>query len=65
MARNSPTRLPLIRQKAGGLQGVFSYAAFAPARNVGVVAAINVFDVNAGLAIAKMANGLIAELAPR
>ena len=40
---------PLILQKAGGLQGVFSYVAFAPSRNIGVVAAINVFDVNAGL----------------
>jgi D-alanyl-D-alanine-carboxypeptidase/D-alanyl-D-alanine-endopeptidase len=56
---------PLILQKAGGLQGVFSYVAFAPTRNVAVVAAINAFDVNAGLAMAKMANDLIAELAPR
>jgi len=56
---------PLILQKAGGLQGIFSYVAFAPARNIGVVAAINAFDVNAGLAMAKAANDLIAELAPR
>ena len=40
---------PLILQKAGGLQGVFSYVAFAPARNIGVFAAINAFDFNAGL----------------
>jgi D-alanyl-D-alanine-carboxypeptidase/D-alanyl-D-alanine-endopeptidase len=56
---------PLILQKAGGLQGIFSYVAFAPARNIGVVAAINAFDVAAGLAMAKTANDLIAELAPR
>ncbi len=56
---------PLILQKAGGLQGIFSYVAFAPMRNIGVMAAINAFDFNAGLAIAKAANDLLAELAPR
>jgi D-alanyl-D-alanine-carboxypeptidase/D-alanyl-D-alanine-endopeptidase len=56
---------PLILQKAGGLQGVFSYVAFAPARGIGVCAAINAFDFAAGLAMAKSANDLIAELAPR
>jgi serine-type D-Ala-D-Ala carboxypeptidase/endopeptidase len=56
---------PLILQKAGGLQGIFSYVAFAPMRDIGVVAAINAFDFNAGLAIARTANDLIAELAPR
>jgi D-alanyl-D-alanine-carboxypeptidase/D-alanyl-D-alanine-endopeptidase len=56
---------PLILQKAGGLQGVFSYVAFAPARGIGVCAAINAFDVGAGLAMAKTANDLIMELAPR
>jgi D-alanyl-D-alanine-carboxypeptidase/D-alanyl-D-alanine-endopeptidase len=56
---------PLILQKAGGLQGVFSYVAFAPARGIGVCAAINAFDVAAGLAMAKTANDLISELAPR
>jgi D-alanyl-D-alanine-carboxypeptidase/D-alanyl-D-alanine-endopeptidase len=56
---------PLILQKAGGLQGVFSYVAFAPARGIGVCTAVNAFDVAAGLAVAKAANGLIAELAPR
>ncbi|HZZ62643.1 MAG TPA: D-alanyl-D-alanine-carboxypeptidase/endopeptidase AmpH [Roseiarcus sp.] len=56
---------PLILQKAGGLQGIFSYVAFAPMRDIGVIAAINAFDVNAGLAMAKAANDLIAELAPR
>jgi len=56
---------PLILQKAGGLQGVFSYVAFAPAHGIGVCAAINAFDVGAGLAMAKTANDLIMELAPR
>src|SRR5271167_2711577 len=56
---------PLILQKAGGLQGVFSYVAFAPARNIGVMVAINAFDFNAGMAMAKTANDLLAELAPR
>jgi hypothetical protein len=56
---------PLILQKVGGLQGVFSYVAFAPARGIGVCAAINAFDVGAGLAMAKTANDLIMELAPR
>src|SRR5208282_4830313 len=55
---------PLILQKAGGLQGIFSYVAFAPARNIGVIVAINAFEINAGLAMAKAANDLIAELAP-
>jgi serine-type D-Ala-D-Ala carboxypeptidase/endopeptidase len=56
---------PLILQKAGGLQGVFSYVAFTPTRGIGVCVAINAFDINAGLAMAKAANDLIAELAPR
>ena len=56
---------PLILQKAGGLQGVFSYVAFAPARGIGVCAAINAFDPAAALAMNKTANDLIAELAPR
>ena len=55
---------PLILQKAGGFQGIFSYVAFAPMRNIGVMAAINAFDFNAALAIAKAANDLLAELAP-
>jgi D-alanyl-D-alanine-carboxypeptidase/D-alanyl-D-alanine-endopeptidase len=56
---------PLILQKAGGLQGVFSYVAFAPARGIGVCVAINAFNIAAGLAMAKAANDLIAQLAPR
>ncbi len=56
---------PLILQKAGGLQGMFSYVAFAPSRNLAVMAAVNAFDLNAGSAMAKTANDLIAEVAPR
>jgi serine-type D-Ala-D-Ala carboxypeptidase/endopeptidase len=56
---------PLILQKAGGLQGVFSYVAFAPARNIGVMVAINAFDFNAGFAVNKAMNDLLAELSPR
>lgn len=38
---------PLILQKAGGLQGMFVYHAFAPTRGVGVFVAINEFDFSA------------------
>jgi D-alanyl-D-alanine-carboxypeptidase/D-alanyl-D-alanine-endopeptidase len=56
---------PLILQKAGGLQGIFSYTAFAPARGIGVFIAINKFDFNAAMVMTETANRLIAELAPR
>ena len=56
---------PLILQKAGGLQGIFSYAAFAPTRGVGVFVAINQFNVGAALGMAAAANDLIGQLAPR
>jgi serine-type D-Ala-D-Ala carboxypeptidase/endopeptidase len=56
---------PLILQKSGGHQGVFSYVAFSPARNIGVCAAVNAFDFAAAFAIGKATNDLIAELAPR
>ena len=56
---------PLILQKAGGLQGVFTYAAFAPARGVGAFIAINQFDFYAAEAMAKAVNDLISALAPR
>jgi serine-type D-Ala-D-Ala carboxypeptidase/endopeptidase len=56
---------PLILQKAGGLQGIFSYTAFAPTRGVGVFIAINKFDFGAALTMAAAVNHLIAELAPR
>jgi serine-type D-Ala-D-Ala carboxypeptidase/endopeptidase len=57
--------LPLILQKAGGLQGVFTYTAFAPTRGVGAFVAINKFDFGAAMAMAGVVNQLIGELAPR
>ena len=56
---------PLILQKTGGLQGIFSYAAFAPARGIGVFAAINQFNPGAFTAMTGIANSLIEQLAPR
>jgi len=56
---------PLILQKAGGLQGVFTYIAFAPTRGVGVFVAINKFDFAAAMGMAEVANELITSLAPR
>src|SRR5262245_33958844 len=56
---------PLILQKAGGLQGAFSYTAFAPTRGVGVFVAINAFNLGAALKMAEVVNELIATLAPR
>jgi D-alanyl-D-alanine-carboxypeptidase/D-alanyl-D-alanine-endopeptidase len=56
---------PLILQKAGGLQGTFSYIAFAPARGIAVFVAINKFDFAAAMAMAQAANELIETLAPR
>ena len=56
---------PFILQKAGGLQGTFSYIAFAPMRGVAVFIAINKFDFAAAAAMANVANDLITTLAPR
>ena len=56
---------PLILQKAGGMQGVFTYIAIAPTRGVGVFVAINKFDVAAAMSMAEATNDLIAALAPR
>jgi D-alanyl-D-alanine-carboxypeptidase/D-alanyl-D-alanine-endopeptidase len=56
---------PLILQKAGGRQGIFTYIAFAPNRGVAVFVAINEFNFGAATAMAKAANELIATLAPR
>jgi D-alanyl-D-alanine-carboxypeptidase/D-alanyl-D-alanine-endopeptidase len=56
---------PLILQKAGGLQGMFTYTAFSPTRGIGVFVAINRFDFSAAMSMAKAANDLIGELAPR
>ncbi len=56
---------PLIIQKAGGADGIFSYLAFAPQRGVGIFIAINQFDFAAAMDMARLANDLIANLAPR
>jgi len=54
---------PTILQKAGGLQGVFAYTAFAPAHGVGAFVAINQFDFSAAMSMAEVVNDLIADLA--
>jgi len=56
---------PLILQKAGGLQGVFTYTAFSPTQGIGVFVAINRFNFPAAMTMAKEVNDLIGELAPR
>ena len=56
---------PLILQKAGDLQGVFSYMAFAPARGVGAFAAMSQFGFGTAAEMAKIVNEMIATLAPR
>jgi D-alanyl-D-alanine-carboxypeptidase/D-alanyl-D-alanine-endopeptidase len=56
---------PLILQKAGGLQGIFCYAAFAPSRGIGAFIAINQFDFGAAMEMASAVNDMIAALAPR
>jgi D-alanyl-D-alanine-carboxypeptidase/D-alanyl-D-alanine-endopeptidase len=56
---------PLILQKAGGLQGIFTYAAFAPSRGVAAFVAINEFNFSASLNMAAVLNDMIATLAPR
>ena len=56
---------PLILQKAGGLQGIFCYAAFAPTRGIGAFIAINQFNFGAAMGMAAALNDLIAALAPR
>jgi D-alanyl-D-alanine-carboxypeptidase/D-alanyl-D-alanine-endopeptidase len=56
---------PLILHKSGGLQGEFSFVAFAPARGIGVFVSINEFSVGGFEAMSKAAIELITELAPR
>jgi len=56
---------PLILQKAGGLQGMFTYIAFAPTRGVAAFVAINKFDFGAAMAMGATINEMIATLAPR
>ncbi|MFT4960706.1 MAG: D-alanyl-D-alanine-carboxypeptidase/D-alanyl-D-alanine-endopeptidase [Paracoccaceae bacterium] len=56
---------PLIIQKAGGTNGVFSYIAFAPSCGIGVFMSINQFNFSAGTEMAQVVNSLITTLAPR
>lgn len=56
---------PLILQKAGGLEGIFVYSAFSPAKKIGVFVAINEFDFSAAEHMAAVVNELIATIAPR
>ncbi|HXG78484.1 MAG TPA: D-alanyl-D-alanine-carboxypeptidase/endopeptidase AmpH [Methyloceanibacter sp.] len=56
---------PLIMHKSGGLQGQFSFVAFAPARGIGVFVSMNQFSVSGFDVMAKAAIELITELAPR
>ncbi len=56
---------PFILQKAGGLQGIFCYIAFAPTRNAAVFIAINKFDFSAAFTMGQFANELLATIAPR
>ncbi|HWM31796.1 MAG TPA: D-alanyl-D-alanine-carboxypeptidase/endopeptidase AmpH [Methyloceanibacter sp.] len=63
--QNPEGNRPLIMQKTGGLNGQFSYIAFAPSRRIGVFASINQFSVEGFRAMVSAANGLITQLAPR
>jgi len=56
---------PLILQKAGGLQGTFSYIAFAPTRGVAAFVAINEYNFSAAMNMGEVINEMIASLAPR
>ncbi len=51
--------------KSGGLQGEFSFVAFAPTRGIGVFVSMNEFSVEGFDAMAKATIELITELAPR
>jgi serine-type D-Ala-D-Ala carboxypeptidase/endopeptidase len=56
---------PFILQKAGGLQGTFTYIACAPTRNAAVFIAINKFDFGAAFTMGEFANELLETIAPR
>jgi D-alanyl-D-alanine-carboxypeptidase/D-alanyl-D-alanine-endopeptidase len=56
---------PLVLHKSGGLQGEFSFIAFAPTRGIGVFASINEFSVSGFDAMVKAVLELITQLAPR
>lgn len=54
---------PTILQKAGGMQGVFVYMAFAPAHDVGVFVAINAYDFGAAMSMGASVNEMVGVLA--
>lgn len=56
---------PLILQKTGGLQGIFSFVAMAPGRGVGVFGAINQFDVAGFPILVATVTDLVSALAAR
>jgi D-alanyl-D-alanine-carboxypeptidase/D-alanyl-D-alanine-endopeptidase len=56
---------PAILAKTGGRQGMFTYAAIAPTRGVGVFIAINQFSPAGFTTMVERANKLIAQIAPR
>lgn len=65
LSMNALDDRPFILQKAGGLQGVFCFTAFAPSKGIGGFIAINKFDVNAATSMAKLLTDTITELAQR
>jgi D-alanyl-D-alanine-carboxypeptidase/D-alanyl-D-alanine-endopeptidase len=56
---------PFLLTKSGGSQGFMTYMAFAPSRGVGIFVAVNQFNFAGFIQLAKAANGLVAQLAPR
>jgi len=56
---------PTILQKAGGLQGMFVYCAFSPSRGIGAFVAINRFNFDASMAMARTVNELINTMTQR
>jgi len=56
---------PFLLAKSGGLLGFMAYMAFAPSREVGVFIAVNQFNFGGFIQLAKAADGLVAQLAPR
>jgi D-alanyl-D-alanine-carboxypeptidase/D-alanyl-D-alanine-endopeptidase len=59
---NAGEEHPMILQKAGGMQGMLVYIAFAPAHDIGIFVAMNEYDFNASPALNQAANALIGEL---
>jgi D-alanyl-D-alanine-carboxypeptidase/D-alanyl-D-alanine-endopeptidase len=56
---------PFLLAKSGGLQGFMTHMVLAPSRGVDVFVAVNLFNFGGFIQLAKAADGLVAELAPR